>query len=73
MVGEVALGVNEDGGDALERGFFQQDDAQTGFTRPGHTNDDAMGNQVLGIIKSEFVWDDFAFIKIVGIAKVKIR
>ena len=52
MVGQVALGVNENSRDALQSGFFKQDNAQTCFARAGHTHNNAMGYQVFRVIKS---------------------
>jgi hypothetical protein len=50
-VGDIALGVDHQGGDAVESGFFQQVDTQAGLARASHAHHHGMGGQVLGIVK----------------------
>jgi hypothetical protein len=37
-VREIAFRVNDQRGDPIDRGFFQQTDAQTGLSASGHSN-----------------------------------
>lgn len=50
-VGDVAFGVNHEGGDALEGGFFKQADAQPGFTGASHADDNGVGGEVGGVVE----------------------
>ena len=50
QVGQVALWIDHQSRDPIERGFLQQIDTQTSLAGTGHADDDAMGGQVLGII-----------------------
>ena len=50
QVGHVALGIDDQGGDAIEGRFFQQDDTQAGLAAAGHAQADGVGRQVAGII-----------------------
>ena len=45
-VAEVAFGVDGDDGDAVQRGFFEQGDAEAGFAGAGHADDDGVGGEV---------------------------
>ena len=47
QVGEVALGVDDDRGDAVDRGLFEQRDAQAGLAAAGHADADGVGDEVL--------------------------
>jgi hypothetical protein len=55
VVGQVAFGVDQDGGNALQGSFFQKDDAHTGLAGASHTGDDRVGGQVGGVIEDKFV------------------
>ena len=54
-IGQVALGVNHQGGDALQGGLFQQGDAQAGLAGTGHSGDDGVGGQVGGVVEERLV------------------
>ena len=49
QVGEVALGVDRDHGDALPEQLLQHHDRETGLSGPGHPDDHPVGQQVVGI------------------------
>jgi len=71
VVGEVAFGVDQDGRDALQCGFFEQDNAHTRFARPGHTGYDCMGGEIAGVIEDEFVGDDRLGGEVVSLTEIK--
>ena len=50
-VAEVAFGVDGDDGDAVQRGFFEQGDAEAGFAGAGHADDDGVGGEVGGVVE----------------------
>jgi hypothetical protein len=52
-VAEVALRVDADGGNAVDRGFLEQRQAQTGLARSGHAHAHRMRGQVAGIVKDQ--------------------
>ncbi len=73
MVGEIAFGVDQDGGNPLEGGFFEQDDAHTGFPGAGHAGNDHVRGQILRVVIGQFVGDDSLVFKVVRIPKIKFR
>ena len=50
QVGDVALGIDEDGRHAIQRGLFQQTDAEAGLAAAGHAHADGVGGQIAGIV-----------------------
>ncbi len=54
-VGQVPFGIDDDGRDALQRRFFEQGNAQTGFPGAGHPGDHRVGGQVGGIVGKGFL------------------
>ena len=46
QVGEVALGIDEQGGYPGREGLFDEHDAETGLARAGHTDDHSMSGEV---------------------------
>ena len=71
MVGQIAFGVDEDGWDTFERGFFQQDNPHTRLARASHTSDDHVGGEVLGVVIGEFIRENCLRFQVVGISKIK--
>ena len=55
QVGQVAFGVNNDGGDILEGGLFEDANAQAGLARAGHAGDESVRSQVGGIVEDGLV------------------
>ena len=55
QVRKIAFRVDDDGGDAIDGGFFEQTDAEAGLAAAGHTDADGVGDQVLGIEKEEAI------------------
>ena len=51
QVAEVALGIDGQDRDAAEQRFLQQHQTQTGLSRPGHADDDAMGGEIGAVQK----------------------
>jgi len=45
-VGQVALGIDDDGRGAVEGSFLEHTDTQTGLARSGHTGDHRMGCEI---------------------------
>src|SRR5262249_3195064 len=50
QVREVAFDVDDDARDAVDGGFFEQGEAEAGLAGAGHADDDAVGQQVAGVI-----------------------
>jgi hypothetical protein len=53
QVGEVALGIDHDGRNAIERSFFQQREAQTGLAAAGHADAQGVRHEILGLVQSQ--------------------
>jgi len=71
VVGEIALGIDQDCGDTLQRGFFEQDQAHAGFARAGHTGYDGMCGEVAGIVEGQFVGDHRLGGEVIGLTEIK--
>ena len=69
-VGDIAFGVDDDGGDAVEGGFFEEGEAEAGFAAAGHAEDDAVGDEVFGVVEEELVLGGFGG-DVVGAAEVE--
>ena len=50
QVGDVAFGVDDDRGHPIERGLFEQIDAEAGLAAAGHADTDRMGGQVARVV-----------------------
>ena len=59
-VAHVPLGVDDDGGYAVQGGLLQQRDAQPGLAATGHAHAHGMGHHVLGVVKEEVLLHCFA-------------
>ncbi len=46
-VAHVSLGIDDQGGDAREQRFLEEDDAEAGLARAGHADDDAVGGEMV--------------------------
>ena len=55
QVGDIAFGIDDDGWDIIHGGLLEYGDTQAGFTRTGHTEHHAVGDEILGIIKHQFI------------------
>ena len=51
QVGDVALGVDHQRGDSIDRGLLQQRQAQTGLSAARHAEAHGVSNQIPGIVK----------------------
>ena len=51
QVGEVALRVNDDRRDAVDRGLLEQREAQAGLSAAGHADADGVGDKVLRVVQ----------------------
>ena len=69
-VGQVALGVHEDGRDALQGGFFQHNHRQAGLAGAGHPGDHGVGGQIVRVIK-DLVFPHLALLQVIFLAKEK--
>ncbi len=50
QVGDVALGIDDDRRHLVQRGLFQQVDAEAGLAAAGHADADRVGGQVAGVV-----------------------
>ncbi len=71
QVGQVAFGIDQNGRDALERGFFHQANAQTGFPGTGHAGDNGVRGQVHRVI-IERLLDLPGIFQVILAAKIKL-
>ena len=53
QIGEVALGVDEEGGDAVDRRLLEQGEAQTGLAAARHAHAHCVGDEVLRVVEHE--------------------
>ena len=51
QVREVAFGVDYDGGDAVNGGFLEESDAESGFAGACHADADGVGDEVFGVVE----------------------
>ncbi len=72
QVGNVALGVDDDGRDVVQHGLFQQVDAQAGLAGAGHADHDGVGGQVARVVVDHLV-DELLGARLVAAAQVKRR
>ncbi len=70
QVGQVAFGVDDDGGDLIDRGFLEEADAQARLTASRHADADGMGHEVLGVIEEIIGGDGLGF-RIDGLSEIK--
>jgi hypothetical protein len=70
QVGQVALGIDDDGGNAVQGGFFQQANAQASLAGAGHTRHHGMGGQISGVIVERLV-EGFALDWVVDSSEVE--
>ena len=49
---EVPFGVDAQGGDAVDRRFFEQRQAEAGFAAAGHPDADRVGREVLRVVEN---------------------
>ena len=55
QVGEIALGIDDDGRDAVDGRFLDQRQAQAGLAAAGHADADRVGDQVLRVVEDQAV------------------
>ncbi len=55
QVGEVALGVDDHGRDAVDRGLLEQVDAEAGLAAAGHADDHGVRDQVARVVEQGLV------------------
>ena len=70
QVGEVALGVDHDRGDAVDRGLLDDADAQAGLAGAGHADADGVRGQVLRVVEDIAVAQRLA-LDVVRLAEVE--
>ncbi len=71
VVGEVAFGIDQDGGDALQCGLFEQDNTHTRFTRACHAGDHGMRGEIAGVVEGEFIGDNRFGGEVVSLTEIK--
>jgi len=71
MVGEVALGVDQNGRNPLQGGFFEQDNAHTRLSGAGHAGYHGVSGEITWVVISELVGDDRPGSKVVSLTEVK--
>jgi hypothetical protein len=69
-VGHVAFGVDDDGRDAVHGGFFEQRDAEPGFTAAGHADANPVGHEIFGVVEQGANLR-FAAVKVIRASKVE--
>ena len=52
-VGQVALGVDGQGGDAVDGRLLEETDAEAGLAAAGHAHAEAVGGEVLGVVEQQ--------------------
>ena len=55
QVAQVALGIDDDGRDAVEGRLFEQADAEARLAAAGHAHADGVGHEVLGVVEQQIV------------------
>ena len=53
QVAEVALGINDDGRDAVDGGLLDDVEAEAGLAAAGHAHDQTVRDQVLGVVEHQ--------------------
>jgi hypothetical protein len=70
QIGEVALGIDEDGRDAVDGRLLDERQAEAGLAAAGHAHADRVGDQVLRVVEDEAVLR-FLLLPVVGPAQVE--
>jgi hypothetical protein len=55
QIAQVALGIDGDGGDAIDGGLFEERDAQTRLATARHADANGMGGQVLRVVEGQLI------------------
>jgi hypothetical protein len=71
QIREIALGVNDDRGNAVDGCLFEEVDAQAGLARAGHADDHAVRGQIAGVVHDVFVRQHFVLAEVVLAPQVK--
>ena len=79
QIGEITFRIDDQGGDPIDRGFFEQTDTETGLPAAGHPDADGVRDQILGVVeqpawfrlfRGQIVWsteiEHTEFLKILG-------
>jgi hypothetical protein len=53
QIGEVALGIDDEGGDAVDRSLLEQGEAEAGLAAARHAHAHRVGDQVLRVVQHE--------------------
>ena len=51
QIAEVALGIDDDGGNVIDGRFFEKRETEAGLAAAGHADADRMGHQILRIVQ----------------------
>src|SRR6185369_11942369 len=55
QVTQITLGIDDDRGYSIDRGFFEKIDAETGFATAGHTDTDRMRDKIFRVVEQQVV------------------
>jgi hypothetical protein len=55
QIGQIAFGIDDDRGNAVDRGLLQHRDAQARLPAPGHADADGVRDQVLGVVEDQLI------------------
>src|SRR5690606_32026647 len=55
QVPHVSFGIDDQSGNAVDRGLFEECDSETCLSATGHPDNDGMRGQVLGVVHDELV------------------
>src|SRR6185369_12061363 len=50
-VTKIAFGIDDDGGDTVDGGFFEQRYAETGFPTAGHADADSVRDEIFRVVE----------------------
>ena len=55
QIADVTLGIDDEGGNAVDRGFFDERQTQAGLAAAGHADAHRVRDQILGVVQQEIV------------------
>ena len=55
QIAEIALGIDDDRGDAVDGRFFEQRQAEARLAAAGHADADGVRGQVLRVVEQQFI------------------
>ena len=52
---QIAFGIDDDRGDAVDGGFFEKRDAETGLATAGHADADSVRDEIFRVVEQQIV------------------